>query len=68
MTATQKFIVMNAAILGMLLKLAVVDRTPLWNLVITAVVSFIVLNLVLLYGVRWAAKRKASNRLTPENR
>lgn len=60
MTAAAKFALVNAAIVGMMVKLAVVDHTPAKTLAITAVVSFILLNLVLFYGIRLAAKRKNS--------
>ncbi|MGD0161657.1 MAG: hypothetical protein ABSB39_04235 [Candidatus Sulfotelmatobacter sp.] len=60
MTSRTKFVIVNAGILGMLVKLAFVDHTPAKTLVISAVASFILLNLVMFFGVRWAAKRKIS--------
>jgi predicted Kef-type K+ transport protein len=60
MTVRAKFALMNAAIMGMLVKLALVDHTPAKTLVISAVVSFILLNGVMFYGIRLAEKRKNS--------
>jgi len=51
---------MNAAIVGMLVKLALVDHTAAKTLVISGAVSFILLNGVMFYGIRLADKRKRS--------
>jgi len=60
MTARAKFALMNATIVAMLVKYALVDHTPAKTLAISAVVSFIMLNGVMFYGIRLAAKRRNS--------